>query len=401
MKIAKRLAGITESPTLAVMQAAQRLKQQGVDVVDFGPGEPDFPTPEPIRAAAIAAIQAGYTKYTAAAGIQELRQAVADKYNREWGCDYSSDNVIITCGAKHAIYNFCMALFEAGEDVVVPAPYWVTFPEIVKMTGARPVEIETPEKNGFVLDPDAVKAAVRSPATRGLLLNTPNNPTGAVIPQTALAEIVETCRKWGVFLLSDETYEYFVYEGRRHYSLAALARSADECLAICGSVSKTYSMTGWRIGYIVAHRDLIRKIAEFQSHQTGNPTSISQKAAVAALQSSPELVQEMKKEYENRRLFVLSELESIPGFSCAKPYGAFYAFPNVREAMKSLDIATSEEFSRFLIEEARVAVVPGSAFGMEGYIRLSYATSMDNLREGLSRIRAALAKAARKVSQAR
>ncbi len=398
MKIAKRLAGITESPTLAVMQAAQRLKQQGVDVMDFGPGEPDFPTPEPIRAAAIAAIQSGYTKYTAAAGIQELRQAVADKYNREWGSDYTVANVIITCGAKHAIYNYCMALFEAGEDVIVPAPYWVTFPEIVKMTGARPVEVATAEKDGFVLDPDSVKAAVRSSSTRGLLLNTPNNPTGAVIPQGALSEIVATCRKWGVHLLSDETYECFVYEGRRHHSLAALARAADECLAICGSVSKTYSMTGWRIGYIVAHRDLIRKISEFQSHQTGNPTSISQKAAVAALQSSPELVEEMKKEYEKRRLFVLSELEGIPGFSCAKPYGAFYAFPNVSGAMKSLDIATSEEFSQFLIEEARVAVVPGSAFGMEGFIRLSYATSMENLREGLSRIRSAMAKRVQRVS---
>ncbi len=395
MKIADRLAGITESPTLAVMQAAQRLKQQGVDVIDFGPGEPDFPTPEPIKQAAIQAIAENFTKYTAASGIQELRQAVAEKYNREWGCDFSAANVIITAGAKHAIYNYCMALFESGYEVIIPAPYWVTFPEIVKMTGATPREVATPESNGFVLQPAAILSALNS-ATRGILLNSPNNPTGALIPRESLEQIVASCRKWGVHLLSDETYEHFVYDGRPHFSLAGVMRAGDEHLAICGSVSKTYSMTGWRIGYLVAHRELIRKIGEFQSHQTGNPTSISQRAALAALQSDPALVQGMKKEYETRRRFVLEELARIPGFSCPTPYGAFYAFPNVTEAMKAAQIPDSERFAQFLIEQARVAVVPGSAFGMEGYIRISYATSMDHLKEGLSRIRAAVVQPVRR-----
>lgn len=394
MKIAKRLSGITASPTLAVMQEAQRLRQQGVDVIDFGPGEPDFPTPEPVKEAAIEAIRRNFTKYTAAAGLHELRQAVADKYNQEWGSDFTVANVIITCGAKHAIYQASTALFEEGDEVVIPAPYWVTFPEIVRMADARPVELATSEESGFVLEPRQVESALTS-HTRGLIVNSPNNPTGAVLPGSALKELVELCRGRNVFLMSDETYEYFVYDDHPHVSLASLVGSDEEGFALVGSLSKTYSMTGWRIGYCVAHQSLIKKIGEFQSHQSGNAASISQKAALAALRGDPELVAAMKREYEVRRQMVLDGLDRILGFACPKPFGAFYAFPNVSEAMRIAGVDTSQEFSRFLIQEARVATVPGSAFGMEGHIRLSYATSRENLREGLSRIRAAVEKFAR------
>ncbi len=393
VRIAKRLQGISASPTMAVMQEAQTLKKQGIDVIDFGPGEPDFPTPEPVKDAARQAIADNLTKYTAAAGILELRRAVADKYNREWGSRFSEANVVITCGAKHAIYDVCMASFEEGDEVVIPSPYWVTFPEVVKMADATPVDVATRESDGFVLKTAELDSHATS-ATRGLILNSPNNPTGAVVPEEEMKALAGWCRQRSVLLLSDETYEYFVYEGRRHTSLASTVDPDEDFYAIVGSVSKTYSMTGWRIGYVLAHPMLIKKIAAFQSHQTGNPTSISQWAALAALGSDSEMVEEMRREYSRRRRVVLEGLAEIPGFRCAAPYGAFYAFPNVEEALHATGSPDSESFARFLIQEARVATVPGSAFGIEGYIRLSYATSMENLREGLRRIKEAVEKRA-------
>ncbi len=389
MKFATRLAGISASPTIAVMQEAQRLKRQGVDVIDFGPGEPDFPTPELVKQCGIEAIRANFTKYTASSGILELRQAVADKYNREWGAAFTPDNVMLCAGAKQAVYNVCMAVFEQGHEVLNPVPYWVTFPEIVKITGARPVDLLTREEDGFVLKSEAVASALR-PATRGLIVNTPNNPTGAVLPADELRNIAELCRARDLFLLSDETYEYFTYGQRRHVSLASFVGPSDPFFAIVGSLSKTYSMTGWRIGYIVGHAELIDKIGEFQSHASGNPSSISQKAALAALRSDPALVAEMRQEYERRREFVVKAVEDIPGFRCPAPDGAFYVFPNVAACLKSSGIPNSQELARYLLQQARVTVVPGSAFGLEGYIRISYATSMDNLREGLSRIKGAV-----------
>lgn len=389
MKFASRVAGISASPTMAVMQEAQELKKQGIDIIDFGPGEPDFPTPQPIKQAGIDAIHGDFTHYTASAGILELRQAVADRYNQEWGSDFSAANVVITCGAKHAIFNLCVSLFEQGQDVLVPSPYWVTFPEVVKITGAKPVDIVALEKNDFVLKAEDVRGAL-SPRTRGLIVNTPNNPTGAIIPGETVEELLDLGRREDCFLLFDETYEYFTYGNRQHVSAASFVKPSDDCFAIISSVSKTYAMTGWRIGYCIAHRDLIAKISEFQSHATGNPTSIAQKAALAAIQSSPELVQEMKEEYSDRREFVLEYLNQIPGFSCARPGGAFYVFPNVSRCLETTGMANSEEFARFLIQKARVSTVPGSAFGSEGYIRLSYATSLEKLEEGLSRIKAAV-----------
>jgi aspartate aminotransferase len=389
MKIAKRLSEISASPTMAVMQEAQRLRKQGIDVIDFGPGEPDFPTPDPIKQAGIEAINANFTKYTASSGIVELRQAIADKYNREWGTDFTPANVVVCSGAKHAIYNVCMTVFEEGDEVLNPAPYWVTFPEVVKMTGARPVDVLTTEQEGFVLQAAAVEAAT-GPKTRGLIVNTPNNPTGALIPGDEVARIAELGRRHRLFLLFDETYEYFTYGQTKHVSLASFIKAPDDFYAIVGSASKTYSMTGWRIGYILGSKPLIDKIGEFQSHAAGNPSSVSQKAALAAILSDPSLVKAMQEEYCRRREYVLNTIAEIPGFSCPRPDGAFYVFPNVTACLNASGIPDSQEFARFLIREARVTTVPGSAFGMEGYIRISYATSMDNLREGLGRVKAAV-----------
>ena len=389
MKLTKRMANISPSPTMAVMQATQQLKSQGIDVVDLGVGEPDFPTPQSIKQAGIDAIEGDFTKYTAAAGIPELRQEVADRCNRRWGSDFSGANVVVSSGSKHSIYNVCMALFEEGDEVLLPTPYWVTFPEVIKMTGAVPREVETSQEKGFILQVEDVEKAITS-KSKGIVVNTPSNPTGAVIPGPIVEELVDLARSKGLFILFDEAYDYFTYGETSHVSVASFVKSSEDFYAIVGSVSKTYSMTGWRIGFCVGHPDLMKKIAAFQSHQSGNPTSISQKAALYALQSDPRLVQEMKEEYEERRDLVLRSLKELPGFSCPPPDGAFYVFPNIAGCMERMGLSTSEEFSKFLIQEARVATVPGSAFGMEGYIRISYAASMDQLREAFSRIKAAL-----------
>lgn len=386
MKFAKRLLGISPSSTMTVMLKAQQLRDQGVDVIDLSVGEPDFDTPDSIKLAGIEAIRENFTKYTSAAGILELRQAVAEKFNRECNGQFSAANVMITCGAKHAIYNTCLALFESGNEVLIPVPYWVTFPEVIKMSGALPKEVMTYAEDGFVLQVKRVREQLGS-NTSGVVFNTPNNPTGAVAPVAILRELVDLCRERGIFLLSDETYEYLTYGGEVHTSVASLIQPSDSFYAVVGSLSKTYAMTGWRIGFCLSHPERIEKMSAFQSHQTGNPTSISQWAAVSALKSGTDLVKPMQKEYQSRREFVISALEEIPGFSCALPSGTFYAFPDVSSCMKMLGVNNSEELADFLIQEAAVAVVPGSAFGLEGYIRISYATSIENLKEAFSRIR--------------
>ncbi|HLU99927.1 MAG TPA: pyridoxal phosphate-dependent aminotransferase [Acidobacteriota bacterium] len=393
MKIAKRLQGISASPTMAVMQQAQELRRQGVDIIDLGPGEPDFPTPAPVKQAGIDAIANDFTRYTPSAGIKELRQQIAEKYNQEWGTDFSAANVVVTCGAKHAIYDVCMALFEEGDEVLNPAPYWVTFPEVVKMTGAVPIDIPTREDERFILSIETVRQHL-GPKVRGIIVNTPNNPSGAVIPGETIRELAELARGRDFFVLFDETYEYFTYGETPHVSLASFLEKGDANFALVGSFSKTFSMTGWRIGYLVAPMELAKKISEFQSHQTGNPPSMGQQAALHALKQGTEEILKMKEEYRTRRALVLKELKEIPGFSCPPPDGAFYAFPNVSQCMAAAGIKTSQEFSSFLLEKARVATVPGSAFGMEGYIRISYATSMENLEKAFSRIKEAVSQVA-------
>jgi aspartate aminotransferase len=390
MRFAGRVKEMSGSRTMAVMVEAQRLSSQGIGIIDLGPGEPDFATSQAIRRCAVEAIEAGFTRYTHSIGIRELRQAVADKFNGRWGTAFTAENVAITCGAKQAIHNVCFCLFQSGDRVLVPVPYWVTFPEVIRMVGAQPVFARIPGEKGFVLSADDLEKELQTGAA-GLVLNSPNNPSGAVIPATGLEAITDLCRRRRVFLLSDESYESFVYGDTPASSVAALCTAEEDFFAVVGSVSKTYAMTGWRIGYCLAHRDLISKISDVQSHQTGNPASISQKAALAALTLGDESVAVMRAEYRTRRDYLVEALKTVPGFDCSPPEGAFYLFPCIRGALQLTGMRDSDEFSRFLLQRARVATVPGTAFGLDGYIRLSYAASLENLREAVSRIRAAMA----------
>lgn len=371
---------------MMVMLEAEELRSQGVDVIDLGPGQPDFATPEPIKQAGIEAIVGNFTRYTASAGISELRQAIADSFNRRWGTRFGIPNVVVTAGAKQAVFNLCMAAFEEGDEVIVPSPYWVTFPEVVKLAGATPVHPMVPEDRGFVPDVDTVRRSLTD-RTRGLILNTPNNPTGAVIPGSELEALAEMTQAEDLFLLSDETYEQFTYSDAAHVSAAAFLGEAAPGFAIVGSFSKVYSMTGWRIGFAVGHADLMTKVNEFQSHQSGNPCSISQQAALAALARDENAFETLRAEYGRRRRLVLDRLAGLPGFRCVPPSGAFYVFPNVREAMHLTGCEDSVEFSRLLLREAHVATVPGSAFGADGYIRLSYAAPPDLLEAAFDRLR--------------
>jgi aspartate aminotransferase len=389
MRLAARLEGIKASPTMLVMEEARALRAQGIDIIDLGPGQPDFATPVLAKEAGLAAIRDDFTTYTHSAGIRPLRQVIAEQYNREWGTAFSDSNVAIANGGKHAVFNACMSVFESGHEVLVPVPYWVTFPEAIKLASAHPVEVATLPEEGFQLTASAIEKAI-TPRSRGLIVNTPNNPTGSVIPREGLKEIVALARDRGLFLLADETYERFTYGGAEHTSLAAFLGERDLDYCIVGSVSKTYSMTGWRIGWGVGPAKLMEGIVRFQSHQTGNPCSISQKAALAALAHGGTEFERMRLEYEKRRDFVLRRLDRIPGMSCVRPDGAFYVFPRVRDAMGRVGCGSSVDFARFLLREARVAVVPGSAFGLDDCVRVSYAASMNLLSEGLDRIEAAL-----------
>ena len=385
MRLASRLAKISTSPTIAVMQEAQRLRGQGIDVIDFGPGQPDFPTPDFVKEAGRQAIEKDFTRYTANAGIDELRQALAEHLNRAYGSSFGPENLIVTNGAKSAVFCACMALFQEGDEVLIPAPYWVTFPEAVKLSDASPTAFPTQADNGFELTVSDLEPAI-SADSRGIIVNSPNNPTGAVIPADSMSDLVELCKQRGVAFISDETYDRFTYEGRPHASLASYVDPEDEHYALIGSFSKTYAMTGWRVGFLAGCSAMVKKVNSFVSHQAGNPCSISQKAAVAALLGPQQAVDEMLAEYAKRRRYVVDELNRIEGISCPEPYGAFYAFPNIEGCLERVGLSNSVEFAKYLINEAQVAAVPGSAFGMEGHIRISYATSMSNLEEGLRRI---------------
>ncbi len=392
MRFADRLQGIQASLTMKVMLEAQALRAQGIDVIDLGPGQPDFPSPAAAKEAGKGAIDSNFTRYTPSAGIDELREAIALRFNRRWGTSYSIENVLVSSGAKHSIFNVCMAIVDAGCEVLIPSPYWVTFPEVVRICGGNPVEVRTDEKDHFVLNPRSLESATTS-KTSSLIINSPNNPTGAVIPGNRLGEIAEWARKRNVFVLSDETYEQFVYDGANHVSVASMFGPEEDNYAVVGSFSKSYSMTGWRIGYCVGPSNLIEKMNELQSHQTGNPVSISQKAALAALNDDPSGLDAVRREYGWRRKYVLDRLAGIPGLECAPPGGAFYVFPRVRDALEAAGCSNSIEFSQFLLRDARVATVPGSAFGYEGHVRISYAASRAQLAEGFDRVERSIRKA--------
>lgn len=383
-RVSENVARMQSSATMAAMQAAEALRAAGANVCDFGAGEPDFDTPENIKHAADKAMRAGRTKYTAAGGIRELTRAIIDFYKREFGTEYQPNEVMATAGGKQAVFNAVVTLLNPGDECLIPKPYWVTFPEIVVFAGGKPVFIET-EETGFVLTFDQVERAI-TPRTKLIILNSPSNPSGRVLPPAEFRRIMELAAERDIYVVSDECYLRFVYPPGEVFSAASLPAELRARLCIAGSFSKTYAMTGWRMGYALAPAEWTKAMLKVQGHSTSNANSIAQWAAVEALTGPQESVGTMLAEYTRRRAWLLNALREIPGLSCSEPEGAFYAFPNVRGCLKK-GLKTSGEFAQRLLEDEQVVVTDGAGFGAEGYVRISYATSMDQIQEGVKRIR--------------
>ncbi len=382
-EIADRISLIGVSSTMKVAADAEKLRSEGVDVVDFGAGEPDFPTPDNIKQAAIRAIEQNFTKYTGAGGTLELKQAVCERYAKDFGTDYKPAECIISVGGKHVIFNLTQALVNPGDEVIIPVPYWVTYKDVVNYAGGKCVFVETDEQNGFTLTAAMIEPHLTS-RTRMILINSPSNPSGAVLDRGEFEKIYHLTSRRGIYLLTDECYCHFLYEGSP-FSIASLP-GAKETVVVAGTLSKTYAMTGWRVGFGLVPQPIAGAMLKLQSHSTSNPTSISQKAAVEALRGPQESVGIMLAEYRKRRDFVIRRLRQIPGIRCAEPKGAFYAYPNIGVALGKKGIQNTLQFSERLLAEAHVAVVPGEAFGTNQHIRISYATSMHELERGLDRI---------------
>ena len=390
VRLSRRVTGIRISPTMAVMNAALELIGKGVDVVDFGAGEPDFPTPPSVAAAGKRAIDKGQTKYTSNAGTKALRDAIAARYQKRWGARVTADNVIAGTGGKQELFNVILSLVEEGDEVIIPSPYWVSFPDQVQFAGGTPVFARTEEPK-FKPTLEAI-AAVATERTRGVIINSPCNPTGAVIDPSEIEKIIEWCSARDAFLLFDETYEFFVYHGAQHVSAMRWHNEHPETVIVVNSMSKTFAMTGWRLGFAVAHPNIVSAAAKIQSHSTSNPSSISQAAALDALSSDVPEVQQMHDAYSERRSWLVPAINAVDGLCCSDPDGAFYIFPEVKSVYGKGKVRDSTSFAQYLLDEARVAVVPGLAFGSDDHVRISYATSMDRLHEGVRRIEAALRK---------
>jgi len=382
-EIAERISTISVSSTLKVAAEADRLRREGADIVDFGAGEPDFPTPSNIKKAAVDAIGANFTKYTNAGGTPELREAICQRHRADFGTQYAPGECLVTVGGKHAIFNLIQALVNPGDEVVIPVPYWVTYKDVVSYAGGKCVFVETDESTGFEVTAAMIERRL-TPQTKLVIINSPCNPSGAVLPREEFQLIFALTSKRDIFLMTDECYCQFLYEDTR-FSIASVP-GAKETVVVAGSLSKTYAMTGWRIGFALAPTPIIGAMLKLQSHSTSNPTSIAQKAAVEAMTGPQDSVPEMLAEYRKRRDFVVGRLQQIPGVSMVMPKGAFYAYPNVSVAFKSGRVKNSLEFSNELLAKAHVAVVPGEAFGTTDHVRISYATSMHELERGLERI---------------
>jgi aspartate aminotransferase len=383
-QVSDNVAKMQASSTLAAMQAAEALRAAGENVVDFGAGEPDFDTPDNIKRAAEVAMWAGMTKYTATSGTRELQQAIIDFYARSFGANYERAEVMATSGGKQAIFNAVVSLINPGDEVLLAKPYWVTFPEVVVFARGVPRYIET-ENTGFVLSAEQVERAI-TPRTKLIILNSPCNPSGRVIPAAEFQRIMELMTKRGIYIISDECYLRFVYSPGQVFSAASLPPDLRRRLCIAGSFSKTYAMTGWRVGYALAPAEWTRAMLKVQSHSTSNSNSIAQSAAVEALNGPQDSVAAMLAEYSARRTWLLNALKEIPRLSCNEPEGAFYAFPSVRQCLGN-DVKSSADFASRLLTEEQTVVTDGAGFGADGYLRISYATSMKQLREGVIRIK--------------
>ncbi|MDP1941888.1 MAG: pyridoxal phosphate-dependent aminotransferase [Gallionella sp.] len=397
MSLSKRVLAIKPSPTLAVTARAAKLKAEGKDIIALGTGEPDFDTPQHIKDAAIAAINKGFTKYTAVGGTPSLKQAVIAKFKRDNGLDYTAKQILVSCGGKQSFFNLALAVINPGDEVIIPAPYWVSYPDIVIIAEGRPVIVEADIAQGFKLTPEQLTAAI-TPRTRMLVINSPSNPSGAIYTLEDLKALGEVLRKHpDILIASDDMYEHIALTDAKFVNILDACPDLYPRTMVLNGVSKAYAMTGWRIGYAAGPEHIITAMENIQSQSTSNPTSISQVAAEAALNGDQSCLNPMIKAFRERHVFVVNELNKIPGLKCLMAGGAFYAFPDARKAIATLHqrgiitTATDIALSEYLLVEAGVAVVPGSAFGSEGYIRLSFATSMDNLRNALERIAKALA----------
>ena len=389
MNLSRKGLSISPSATLAIDSKAKKLKAEGIDVVGFGAGEPDFDTPVHIKQAAIAAIEAGFTKYTPASGTMTLKEAICAKFKKDNDLDYAPANIVISNGAKHSLVNVFQAICNPGDEVIIPAPFWVSYPEMVKLADGVPVIVYTTEEQGFKFTVDQIRQAVTA-KTKAIILNSPSNPTGMVYTREELAELAELAVEKGFYVVSDEIYEKLIYDGKTHVSIASINEKIKAQTIIVNGVSKTYAMTGWRIGYTASAPEIAKIMSNVQSHATSNPNSIAQKAAEAAISGPQDMVATMVEAFVSRRDYMVKRINSMPGLSCVKPNGAFYVMMNISQLMgKELagrKIQSSDDFADVLLEKANVALVPGSGFGIDTHVRLSYATSQENITKGLDRI---------------
>ena len=393
--LSNRAKSLKPSPTLAINAKAKSMQAQGIHVISFGAGEPDFDTPDNIKKAAKKAIDDGFTKYTPVGGIDELKDAIINKFERDSQLIYKRSEILVSCGGKHSFYNLAQAIFDHGDEVIVSAPYWVSYPPIVSLAGGAVVIVETTEKNEFKITPEELKMAI-SPKTKALILNSPSNPTGSAYAKKELENIAEIAISNNFFVISDEIYEKVIYDGFEFTSIASLSEEMKNRTIIVHGVAKTYAMTGWRIGYTAGSEEIISAMNNIQSQSTSNPTSIAQKASVEALIGPQDEVGKMVSAFTQRRNYIVDRLNKIPGVSCYKPVGAFYVFPNFSsyygKSFQGKKIENSTNLADYFLEVAKVAVVPGVEFGADPFERLSYATSMENIKEGLDRIEEALRK---------
>jgi len=398
MEYGKKFSSISPSPTLSIDAKFKKMKQDGIDVVGFGAGEPDFDTPQHIKQAAIDAINRGFTKYTPASGTLELKKAVCEKFKRDNNLDYEPSQIVISNGAKHSLVNVFGAILNPGDEVIIPSPFWVSYPEMVKLNDGVVKVLETTEETDFKFTPQMLKDAI-TPKTKALVLNSPSNPTGMIYSKEELMEIADFCVKHNIFVVSDEIYEHLIYGGKEHVSIASLNDKIKDLTIVVNGVSKTYAMTGWRIGYTASNKEIAKIMANVQSHATSNPNSIAQAAAVAAILGPNDEVEKMRKVFEERRNYMVERINSIEGVSCKMPDGAFYVMMNIKNLLGKeyfgVKVNTCDEFAELFLEKGNVAVVPGSGFGACGYLRWSYATSLENIKMGLDRLEKFLKEGAR------
>ncbi|MBE9505069.1 MAG: pyridoxal phosphate-dependent aminotransferase [Proteobacteria bacterium] len=392
--ISERVKQIKPSATLAITAKAKAMKASGIDIVSFGAGEPDFDTPDNIKEAAHNAIRSGFTKYTAVGGTDELKEAIAARMKEDCHVEYALNNIIASCGGKHSLYNIFQAIINPGDEVIIPSPYWVSYPDMVLLAGGKPVIVDCHEETGFKMQPHQLSSLITE-KTKAIVINSPSNPTGAAYTEDDLKALAEIAVNNNLLVISDEIYNRISYNNFKVVSMASLGEEIRKLTLVVNGVSKTYSMTGWRIGYVAGDEEIVKAMNKIQAQSTSNPTSISQAAAIEALIGPQAPAEEMVSHFEKRKDYIVQELNAINGVTCFDPQGAFYAFPNVSSYFGKShggdEIKNSADMTRYLLEEAKVAVVPGGEFGAEGYIRLSYATSMENIEKGLKRIKEALA----------